>query len=143
MKRQHFGLWVSSLYSIHQMEDIRLSIDAYTLDRTASKQRVRAIDQDGTLIFDTPYVQGLAELTLSKPPGAEFAEEVERLWTEYPEGLLDLTEDLLESLPPDDEAVPNSGLEGAEGDKEAGDPGQIMTAEDMEALRSEVFLQLK
>lgn len=45
------AIYMSTLYI---MEDIRLSLDAYTLDRTVGKQRVRTIDQDGSLIYDAP-----------------------------------------------------------------------------------------
>jgi hypothetical protein len=125
------------------MEDIRLSIDAYTLDRAAGKQRVRTIEQDGTLVYAIPYVRGKGGADSRKPAGAEFADEVERLWTEYPDGLLDITEDQLEALPADNEAVKKPEDEGVDKEEEERDPGRLMTAEEMEALRSEVFLQLK
>jgi hypothetical protein len=82
-------------------------------------------------------------LTNSKPPAADFSEQVARLWTEYPEGLLDITEDQLSSLIADDVAVPKPDADVVQGERAAGYPTQLMTAEEMEALRSEVFLQLK
>lgn len=137
-------IWVEAdLVVAYIMEDIRLSIDAYTLDRAAGKQRVRSIEQDGTLVYATPYVRGKGGADSRKPAGAEFADEVERLWTEYPDGLLDITEGQLEALPAEDEAVKKPRDEVVDKEEEERDPGRLMTAEEMEALRSEVFLQLK
>lgn len=34
------------------MEEIRVSIDAYTLDQTLSKKKVYRIEQDGSLVYE-------------------------------------------------------------------------------------------
>lgn len=68
-------IWVEAdLVVAYIMEDVRLSIDAYTLERAAGKQRVRSIEQDGTLVYATPYVRGKGGADSRKPAGAEFAD---------------------------------------------------------------------
>lgn len=81
-------------------------------------------------------------LNSRKPLGADFSDQVERLWAEYPEGLLDITEEQLSQLHGEDNAVIQPE-EAVEEDKPERETSQIMSAADMETLRSEVFLQLK
>jgi hypothetical protein len=64
---------------------------------------------------------------------------LERIWNEYPNGLLDLTEEGLETT--SDYEPPE--VEFDEKDEDAPDRSQIMSWEAMEKLRSDIYLQLK
>lgn len=75
-----------------------------------------------------------------KAPELKLTERLERIWNEYPNGLLDLTEAQLEQRPPDEPAVEETKVEVV--DKER-DPSSMMDWEEMEQLRSDIFLQLK
>lgn len=74
-------------------------------------------------------------------PDAKLTEQLERIWNEYPSGLLEITEQKLERLPPDENA--NNPQEEGVDEAKKHDPFSMMTYEEMEKLRSEVFLQLK
>lgn len=74
-------------------------------------------------------------------PGAKFTEQLERIWNEYPSGLLEVTEQKLERLPPNANA--NKPQEEGVDEAKKRDPFSMMTYEEMEKLRSEIFLQLK
>jgi hypothetical protein len=66
---------------------------------------------------------------------------LERIWNEYPDGLLDLTEAKLEQRPGEEVAIKEKQQE--EEAVEMEDPSKMMTWEEMVHLRSEIFLQLK
>lgn len=72
----------------------------------------------------------------------QLAEDLERVWNIYPGGLLDLKEEELEILSGKKLAVnPEPGEEAPQSvDK---DRYEMITAEAMELLRSDVFVQLK
>lgn len=74
-------------------------------------------------------------------PDAKLTEQLERIWNEYPSGLLEVTEQKLERLPPNENAK-KPQEEGIDEAKKR-DPFSMMTYEEMEKLRSEIFLQLK
>lgn len=74
-------------------------------------------------------------------PDAKLTEQLERIWNEYPSGLLEVTEQKLERLPPNENAK-KPQEEGVDEAKKR-DPFSMMTYEEMEKLRSEIFLQLK
>ena len=88
----------------------------------------------------------------SKTPSAKLTEQLERIWNEYPSGLLDLTEDLLLTQPPEGIAFEEQNvitLEEQNGEEREGPEGAVrdgskaLTREKMEELRSEIFVQLK
>ncbi|TXT06043.1 hypothetical protein VHUM_03516 [Vanrija humicola] len=110
--------------------DVRLAVDAYTLDTAAGKRRLKQIEHDGSLTYDEV-----------KPPRVKRTEHLERIWNEYPAGLLDLTVDGLRAADPTttygDEQADKEETEAA-----AHESGKLMSVEDMEALRTEVFSNL-
>lgn len=67
---------------------------------------------------------------------------MERLWTEIPGGLLDLTEAQLETMDPEDDAVQREEVQGDENTDEK-QSGASMTMQAMEELRFRVLSQLK
>lgn len=80
---------------------------------------------------------------IRKTPETKLTERLERIWNEHPNGLLDLTEADLLAMPQNE---PISQAEGDAGDKPEEEEryrGDLMTWEEMEKLRSEVFGQLK
>ncbi|WVQ72980.1 hypothetical protein IAR50_002543 [Cryptococcus sp. DSM 104548] len=110
-------------------DTLRLSLDPTTIKLALGEKRVEAIDLDGTFIYEDDETQE-----------AELTAELERIWNEYPSGLLDLTEAKLESLPPNDIAF-KAKPEGQEVEKSR-DVFKMMEFEEMERLRSEMFMQL-
>lgn len=72
-----------------------------------------------------------------KPPQANDTETLQRIWDEVPGGFLDLTEDGLRAEG-DEFPEPEEEFKAEEGEK-----GGLMSAEDMEALRTEVCSNLK
>jgi len=92
-----------------------------------------------------PSFSSLLQLILGrKTPSTRATEALERIWNEYPNGLLDLTEEKLLKLPPD---APGTAIgEQINNGKDAvtlEEGGTTLSYEDMENLRSEIFLQLK
>lgn len=85
-----------------------------------------------------------AEIPHSKAPGDDLADDLRRIWHEYPDGLLDLTEDKLAALSPDElayeppDAVPDE-------DKGSDVPvqGKALSWEEMSELRRKVQDDLK
>ncbi|XAO24318.1 hypothetical protein I312_103116 [Cryptococcus bacillisporus CA1280] len=110
-------------------EDLRLSIDPTTISLALGEKPVKSIEGDGTLVYDE-----------HKMPDAKLTEQLERIWNEYPSGLLEVTEQKLERLPPNENAK-KPQEEGVDEAKKR-DPFSMMTYEEMEKLRSEIFLQL-
>lgn len=49
-------------WTLYIMEDIRLAIDAYTLDVATGKKPLKDIEQDGTLVYEQECVPA-ADLT--------------------------------------------------------------------------------
>ncbi|KAL1409641.1 hypothetical protein Q8F55_003637 [Vanrija albida] len=112
--------------------DVHLAVDAYTLDPAAGKRRLKQIEHDGTLTYDEV-----------KPPRTKRTEHLERIWNEYPAGLLDLSVDSLRAADP----TTTYGAEADAGDEKEADTGtresgKLMSVEDMEALRSDVYTSL-
>lgn len=132
------------------MNGLKLSLDPYTLDLASGRQKVAYIDPEGELIYEEPCVRQLCLswpqsgiLTYSKLPGHDLAEQLGRIWHEYPEGLLDVTEAKLAALPAGDAAY--TAPEEADKDKD-GDvrvSGQALTHEEMHEIRTKVQDELK
>ncbi|OXC70635.1 hypothetical protein AYX13_00612 [Cryptococcus neoformans] len=110
-------------------EDLQLSIDPTTISLALGEKSVKSIEPDGTIVYGE-----------TETPDAKLTEQLERIWNEYPKGLLGLTERKLERLHPDDNAI-KPQKEGVDEEKKR-DPFSMMTYEEMEKLRSEIFLQL-
>ncbi|OCF34830.1 hypothetical protein I316_03375 [Kwoniella heveanensis BCC8398] len=110
-------------------DDLRLSLDPATLDRALGKRQVRAIELDGTLAYKE-----------DRTTNDKLTEQLERVWNEYPNGLLDISEDKLKQLPADGLAVEDVSKQG--GEVVQRDTTKMMESEDMEQLRSEVYGQL-
>nr|XP_018266199.1 uncharacterized protein I303_00170 [Kwoniella dejecticola CBS 10117]OBR88357.1 hypothetical protein I303_00170 [Kwoniella dejecticola CBS 10117] len=110
-------------------DQINLTVDPATLDAALGKRKVQAIDLDGSLTYDD-----------GKTTSDNLTEQLERVWNEYPNGLLDIKEEKLERLPPNDEAIQKID-EPTEKGKER-DPFKTMSRGDMDQLRSEVHEQL-
>jgi hypothetical protein len=77
----------------------------------------------------------------SKAPDVKLTQHLERIWAEYPGGLLDISEEELRKLDP--EALAVEVVKKEEHDEAIKDRNKILSSEDMEQLRSEMFLQLK
>ncbi|WWC67271.1 uncharacterized protein I206_101179 [Kwoniella pini CBS 10737] len=110
-------------------EHLRLTVDAATLDAALGKRAVQAIDLDGTLIHSD-----------EKTASDILTEQLERIWNEYPNGLLDMSEEKLERLPPDEDSVEKH--DATEEKEKEQDPFKMMSRTDMDKLRSEVHEQL-
>nr|XP_019048246.1 hypothetical protein I302_02014 [Kwoniella bestiolae CBS 10118]OCF27176.1 hypothetical protein I302_02014 [Kwoniella bestiolae CBS 10118] len=110
-------------------DDIRLSLDPATLDTALGKKKVQAIDIDGNVLYDE-----------ERTTNDKLTEQLERIWNEYPNGLLDISEEKLERLPPDADAVKKE--ERKEDQEEERDPFKMMSRGDMDQLRIEVHEQL-
>ncbi|TYJ53708.1 hypothetical protein B9479_005675 [Cryptococcus floricola] len=141
-------------------DDLCISLDPTTIHLALGQKRVKAIDHDGTIIYQDEYAPplldawgmpglGLADKENSESLEADLTSQLERIWNEYPSGLLDLSESKLASLPPDADAIafqprprPEEG-EGGEGEGEKKrDVFKMMDWDEMERLRSEMFMQL-
>ncbi|WVQ94211.1 hypothetical protein IAU59_001289 [Kwoniella sp. CBS 9459] len=110
-------------------DGLRLSLDPATLDRALGKRKVGAIDLDGSITYEIEHTTS-----------DKLTEQLERVWNEYPNGLLDISEKKLEQLPPDGLVVQDESKEIDE--LKGRDATKMMESEDMEKLRSEVFGQL-
>jgi hypothetical protein len=66
---------------------------------------------------------------------------LERIWNEYPDGLLNVTEDGLSGFDPNALAVTPGDT--AEVEIKPRDKNKLMGQEEMEQLRSDMFQQLK
>ncbi|WWC90150.1 uncharacterized protein L201_005083 [Kwoniella dendrophila CBS 6074] len=110
-------------------DDIRLSLNPATLDAALGKRKLQAIDIDGGIIYDE-----------GRSTNDQLTERLERIWNEYPNGLLDISEERLERLPQDEDAIRKQDKETQE--QKEKDPFQMMNRSDMEQLRSEVHDQL-
>ncbi|WWC97517.1 hypothetical protein V866_004401 [Kwoniella sp. B9012] len=112
-----------------EFDNIRLPLDRATLDAALGKRKVQAIDLDGHLLYDEE------KITTDK-----LTEQLERVWNEYPNGLLDINEKRLERLPPDEDAVEKE--ESKENPEKERDSFRMMSRGDMDQLRTEVHEQL-
>ncbi|WVF66597.1 hypothetical protein IAT40_001337 [Kwoniella sp. CBS 6097] len=110
-------------------DEIRLSLDPATLDHALGKRQVRAIEVDGSLTYEE-----------ERTTNDKLTEQLGWVWNEYPNGLLDISEDKLEQSPADGLAVKNESKEVS--DDAGRDATKMMDSEDMEKLRSDVFGQL-
>ncbi|WVQ78630.1 hypothetical protein IAT38_000717 [Cryptococcus sp. DSM 104549] len=110
-------------------KDIVLSLDPATLDLALGHKPVKTIEADGALV--------LAEEDSIRN---ELNQQLERIWNEFPNGMLDISEDKLGRLPPDGDAVKVEDQ--TEEKVKQRDPNKMMEWEEMEKLRSEVFIQL-
>lgn len=82
------------------------------------------------------------ELTVcSRSISTKITENVERIWNEFPGGLLDVTEAALFDLPLDDTASGNK-VDTPE-DLTNRHSSKMLDWEEMEKLRSEIYTQLK
>ncbi|BEI81361.1 hypothetical protein CcaverHIS002_0205210 [Cutaneotrichosporon cavernicola] len=109
--------------------DVKLSVDAYTLDAASGKRRLRDIEADGNLVFEEP-----------KPPRTKATEELHRVWNLYPGGMPELREADLLAADPSTEYKEEVKEEEKAGDSR--EAGTLMSPEEMEDLRSAVVLDL-
>ncbi|WVQ84863.1 hypothetical protein IAT38_007026 [Cryptococcus sp. DSM 104549] len=121
----------SSTGAVHPdaFQNIALSLDPTTLDLALGNKPVKAIEADGTLVYDE-----------GESIGGKLNQQLERIWNEYPNGMLDISEDKLARLPPNDDAVKLEDRTTEEAKQR--NPNKMMEWDVMEKLRSEVFLQL-
>ncbi|OCF60104.1 hypothetical protein L486_02781 [Kwoniella mangroviensis CBS 10435] len=110
-------------------DNIRLSLDRATLDAALGKRKVQAIDVNGQLLYDEE------KITTDR-----LTEQLERVWNEYPNGLLDINEERLEKLSSDEHAVKKE--ESKEDQETERDPSKMMSRGEMDELRTEVHEQL-
>ncbi|WWD22729.1 hypothetical protein CI109_107222 [Kwoniella shandongensis] len=110
-------------------DDLRVSIDSATLDTALGKRKVRAIEPDGTLLYDEG--QSVSD---------KLTEQLERVWNEYPNGLLDVTEEKLGQLLHEDDAI--KPVEEDKLEEKTRDGSKAMEWDEMDKLRSEIYLQL-
>lgn len=73
-----------------------------------------------------------------KPPKVKHGEELNRIWNEYPGGMMDLSEAKLAEM--DELEAPS---EDKDEDVSEREKGQLLSPDEMEALRSEVCNNLK
>ncbi|BEJ11961.1 hypothetical protein CspHIS471_0204210 [Cutaneotrichosporon sp. HIS471] len=109
--------------------EVKLSVDAYTLDAASGKRRLRDIEVDGNLVFEEP-----------KPPRTKATEELHRVWNLYPGGMPELREADLLAADPSTEYKEEVKEEEKAGDSR--EAGTLMSPEEMENLRSAVVLDL-
>ncbi|ORX35038.1 subunit 17 of mediator complex-domain-containing protein [Kockovaella imperatae] len=105
---------------------LKVALESRTLE---SAKKLKNIEQDGSFTF--------AE---ERTEADDLNETLARIWTEYPEGLLDLTEANLEKKPLDEPAVDEEPEDGMDVDSK--DPAGLMKWEDMVKLRESVGMQL-
>ena len=81
------------------------------------------------------------ELTCRQLPEVKLTETLGRIWAEYPNGMLDISEDALSQkdlgAPAVEESKPSTEMETAKG------KGDIMSAEDMAQMRETILAQIK
>ncbi|CAK9786235.1 hypothetical protein CC85DRAFT_328422 [Cutaneotrichosporon oleaginosum] len=109
--------------------DVKLSVDAYTLDAASGKRRLKEIEPDGSLTFEEP-----------KPPRVKATEELARIWNLYPGGMPELREADVRAADPSTEYNEPEPEEDKGG--ESREPGTLMSPAEMEKLRSEVVQDL-
>ncbi|KAK4686555.1 hypothetical protein P7C73_g3572, partial [Tremellales sp. Uapishka_1] len=111
------------------LENLHLSLDPLTVDAAAGKRRLKTVEADGSLTYDD-----------AKTPDAKLTEQLERIWNEYPDGLLDITEDKLVAHP--DRVVESEKKELVKDEERPHDRSEIMPWDEMEKLRSEIYMSL-
>lgn len=117
------------------LDGILLPLDASILDVSG---KLQSIDQDGKLVYEEYAIPSSNMLTECRSKtDAQLTETLERIWNEYPNGLLDMTEEALATRP--DYEAPQA----VEPVEEVPDRNQMMSWEAMEKLRSDIYLQLK
>jgi hypothetical protein len=79
----------------------------------------------------------------SKSTSTALAEKLKRVWDEYPNGIIDLTESKLEGLDPAAPAIEAKESEEEDEEEEPHDRSQLMIYHDMQKLRDALFDQLK
>ncbi|WRT63260.1 uncharacterized protein IL334_000163 [Kwoniella shivajii] len=109
--------------------DVRLSLDPVTLDAGLGKRKVRAIEADGNILYDE-----------EKTTNNHLTEQLERVWNEYPNGLLDIKETELEESALFESAV-KEREDGDPVEKER-DPFKMMSRNEMDQLRTDVHESL-
>ncbi|WVR03136.1 hypothetical protein IAU60_000126 [Kwoniella sp. DSM 27419] len=110
-------------------DGVALSLDPVTLDSALGKRRVQAIDLDGSIVYED-----------EKKTDDQLTEQLERIWNEYPGGLLDISEETLAALPAEGTATEDATQNDTAPSQR--DTSKMMEHEAMEGLRTEVFGQL-
>ncbi|KAK8844717.1 hypothetical protein IAR55_006567 [Kwoniella newhampshirensis] len=110
-------------------DNLRLSLDPATIDQSLRKRKARSIEQDGTVTYDD-----------ARSVNEKLTEQLETVWNEYPNGFRDITEEALHRKPPEEVAITPRGERKAE--EKGRDVSRMMSWDDMEKLRSDLYLQL-
>nr|ODO00482.1 hypothetical protein L204_02476 [Cryptococcus depauperatus CBS 7855] len=109
--------------------NLYLSLDPTTISLALGERPVKSIEPNGVLVYEE-----------TKTSNAILSEQLGRVWDEYPNGLLDLTEEKIESLSPEEDAVETKNEIKVE--EKRRDPSKMMKWEEMEQLRFIVDNQL-